>query len=80
MKSLSGDIIALMKKRVYDLAGVISHKVRVRLNGRAVKVRGFNSYVDMYLGNNENTIKIRLNTRNNKRWDLIVSISEGEFQ
>jgi len=38
MERLEGDIIALMKKRVYDLAGVISSNVKVYLNGKRIRV------------------------------------------
>lgn len=41
MKSLSDDIVDLMTKRVYDMAGVIGGSVKVYLNGRAIPIRGF---------------------------------------
>mmetsp|Transcript_13156 Transcript_13156/g.17863 ORF Transcript_13156/g.17863 Transcript_13156/m.17863 type:complete len:88 (-) Transcript_13156:574-837(-) len=34
MSQLDTDIVALMKKRVYDLAGVTDSKVKVVLNGQ----------------------------------------------
>jgi len=80
MSELTDDIIALMKKRVYDLAGVISTSVKVSLNDKKIPIRGFSNYVDMYL--DEEPIKISEKEKKNKndRWELIVSHSDGQFQ
>ena len=39
---------ALMMKRVYDLAGVISSKVNVYLNNKKIQIKSFSDYVDLY--------------------------------
>jgi DNA topoisomerase-2 len=49
MQSLDDDIVGLMTKRVYDMAGTTPATVKVKLNGKIVDVRNFNSYVDLYL-------------------------------
>lgn len=49
MTALDEDIVGLMTKRVYDLAGCTPAKVRVKLNGKTIDVKDFNSYVDLYL-------------------------------
>lgn len=36
METLDGDIIALMTKRVYDMAGVTPERVKVQLNGQPI--------------------------------------------
>lgn len=41
------DIIALMSKRVYDMAGMMP-KVKVSLNQKEVDIKSFSEYVDMY--------------------------------
>ncbi len=82
MTELSDDIVALMKKRVYDLAGVISSSVKVTLNDKKIPIKGFSQYVDMYLkkeGENE-ALKIFDKSNKNDRWDVIVSSSDGQFQ
>lgn len=48
MTHLEDDVIALMKKRVVDLAGCLGKTVKVELNGRRVPVRSFEEYVDLY--------------------------------
>lgn len=46
MKSLDDDIVSLLTKRVYDIAGCCG--VKVHLNGRKLPVNDFKSYVDLY--------------------------------
>lgn len=43
------DFLALLTKRVYDVAGCCS--VKVWLNGRKLPIDNFKSYVDLYLPN-----------------------------
>lgn len=42
-----------MTKRVYDLAGVTPASVKVKLNGKSIDIKNFNSYCDLYLKNDE---------------------------
>ena len=49
MTNLDDDIVALMTKRVYDLAGVTEAKVRVKLNGKNIDCKNFVQYADYYL-------------------------------
>lgn len=53
MKRLDADIVSLMTKRVYDLAGVTNGKVMVKLNGNTISVKNFSEYCDLYLKNKE---------------------------
>lgn len=48
MTHLEDDVVALMKKRVVDLAGCLGKSVKVELNGHRVPVKSFAEYVDMY--------------------------------
>lgn len=41
LKGISNDVQALMMKRVFDLAGVISSKVAVYLNNKKIKIKSF---------------------------------------
>ena len=49
MTHLEDDAVALMKKRVIDLAGCLGKGVKVELNGKRVPVKSFLDYVDLYL-------------------------------
>lgn len=48
MSHLEDDVVALMKKRVVDLAGCLGKTVKVELNGSRVPVKNFEEYVDLY--------------------------------
>jgi DNA topoisomerase II len=49
MASLDDDTVALLSKRVYDIAGCSSSDVKVYLNKNEVtSVKNFESYTDMY--------------------------------
>ena len=100
----------LFAKRVWDLAGVVSEKVKVFLNNTRIPVKNFKEYVDLYFGGakknvpkkklgknmdtsiksqeltseqendeetKENIVKIY---HRNPRWEVVVSISDGQFE
>ena len=80
MTSMTKDIIALLKKRVFDLAGIFNSRVKVYLNKKAIKVPNFSKYVDFYLTNPDDTPKIFDKDMDNERWEVVVSLSDGQFQ
>lgn len=47
MEAFDDDILSLMRKRVYDMAGLLP-SVAVSLNERALPINSFLKYVDMY--------------------------------
>lgn len=49
MTHLEDDVVALMKKRVVDLAGTLGKSVKVELNGQRLPVKSFADYVNLYL-------------------------------
>ena len=75
MEKFDNDIVALMKKRVYDMAGMLPC-VKVFLNEKLLEINSFLKYVDMYF-NSEEVIKIRDEKVDNERWQIVVSLSEG---
>jgi DNA topoisomerase II len=49
MASLDDDTVALLSKRVYDMAGCTSSDVKVHLNKKKIpSVANFETYIDMY--------------------------------
>jgi DNA topoisomerase-2 len=45
---LTDDIVALLEKRVYDLAACTHNKVSVYLNGMLIKINSFDDYIRLY--------------------------------
>ena len=44
------DIIQLFKKRSYDMAGIFNGKVKITLNDKPIKIKCFEDYIKLYLG------------------------------
>ncbi|KAK4770618.1 hypothetical protein SAY87_031150 [Trapa incisa] len=84
MSHLEDDVVALMKKRVVDMAGCLGKTVKVELNGKRVPVKTFPEYVSLYLSaakkNKPDTPLPRMEETVNDRWEVCVSLSEGQFQ
>ena len=55
---LDQDILDLMIKRVYDMAGCTDSSVRVYLNGDALPIKTFKDYVGLYLPDNGQTARV----------------------
>lgn len=49
MTWLEEDVVALMKKRVIDVAGCLGKTVKVELNGQPFHFKSFSNYCDLYL-------------------------------
>lgn len=77
MERLDDDIVSLMTKRVYDMAGCTPAAVRVKLNGKIVDIKNFSSYVDLYLQTQENKELPKIIEKGNDRWEVMCSLSDG---
>ncbi|GKA62528.1 DNA topoisomerase 2, partial [Tanacetum coccineum] len=77
MECLEHDIVALMKRRVVDLAGCCSG-VKVQLDGTWVLPRTFEDYVDLYLPTFTHTTRIY--EKLNDKWEICVAIADGDFE
>ena len=49
MSEMDDDIISLMKKRVYDVAGTTPERINVYLNDKKIKISKFSDYIDLYI-------------------------------
>ncbi|PGH13497.1 DNA topoisomerase 2 [Helicocarpus griseus UAMH5409] len=86
MEGIDDDFEALVKRRVYDLAGTC--KVAVKLNGSRVPVRSFKKYMEMYTnaikkerGEEAAKDKTEIITDNpDPRWEVGFAVSDGSFQ
>ena len=81
MSKLDEDIVSLMTKRAYDMAGCTPASVKVKLNGKLIDIKNFNSYVDLYLQTQENKELPKIVEKpTSDRWEVICSLSDGQFQ
>ncbi|KAM3254179.1 hypothetical protein ACQJBY_047981 [Aegilops geniculata] len=81
-KVLDRDIVALMRKRVVDMAGILGKSVNVELNGQKIAAKSFSEYVQLYIDSvSKEGIELpRIYQKVNDRWEVCVSLSEGQFQ
>lgn len=85
MTGLDADTLALLRRRVYDLSGSLG--IKVILNGRALPVKDFQSYVRMYLHSpdaqgcgTQTPAAFESVLVNGKRWEVAVAPSlHGHF-
>ncbi|RDX60756.1 DNA topoisomerase 2, partial [Mucuna pruriens] len=83
MTYLEEDVVALMKKRVLDMAGCLGKTVKVELNGQVIRMKSFRDYADLYLKSAEKSRPVplpRIHTKVGERWEICVSLSDGQFQ
>ncbi len=80
MTTLEDDTVALMKKRVYDMAGIFTSNVKVYLNEELIKIKSFSQYVEYYFDDVEQTTIIDDKSMNNDRWQVSVAFSDGVFK
>ncbi|GJM86531.1 hypothetical protein PR202_ga02399 [Eleusine coracana subsp. coracana] len=79
MTHLEDDVVALMRKRVVDMAGTLGKTVKVELDGQRLPIKSFLEYVMLYLRDKPEGFP-RIYEKINDRWEVCVSVSEGQFQ
>lgn len=83
MDKLDDEIISLLTKRVYDMAGITVSKVKVYLNDELINIKNFSSYVDFYLNSSSKEEEREIQKvfeKPHERWEVAVALSEGQFQ
>ncbi|CAM0948789.1 unnamed protein product [Alopecurus aequalis] len=82
MTHLDYDIVALMRKRVIDMAAILGETVMVELNGEKVATRSFLEYVKLYTnsGSKDGVERPSFYQKVNDRWEVCVILSKGQFQ
>ncbi|KAI0706215.1 DNA topoisomerase [Cytidiella melzeri] len=90
MDRIDEDTLALLQKRVYDLAGT-TKKVKVFLNDERIKIAGFKQYVELYLnsaaekaaeesGGAAQAKPTMIYESIGDRWEIAFAVSDGTFQ
>jgi len=78
MEKLDNDIVSLMTKRVYDIAGSTDEKCSVWLNGEKLDIKSFKDYTDLYLLTRPGVPQIF--EKCSDRWEVCLSLTEAGFQ
>jgi DNA topoisomerase-2 len=78
-EGLNDDIIALLTKRAYDIAGTTDQRIKVRLNGEDLPIKNFGDYVDLYLKTKEVEDLPKIVQPKDDRWEVVCSLSDGQF-
>ncbi|PXF40486.1 DNA topoisomerase 2 [Gracilariopsis chorda] len=76
MNCFDRDIISLLKKRVYDIAGINS-SLKVYLNGVRLPIKSFKDYVNLYSA--EDSSSTVLYERVSDRWEVAITGSDGQL-
>jgi len=71
---LTGDMISLLKKRVYDVAAVTNKSLKVRYNSQFIPIKSFAQYIDLYIGAKEEAL--RAYEIASDRWEYAVALSQ----
>jgi DNA topoisomerase-2 len=78
LDGLSPDLIALLKRRVYDISAVTDKTIKVKYNSQLIPTKNFEQYITLYIG--DKAEKPRVYELANERWEYAVALSPtGEF-
>ena len=75
LTGLTPDIIALLKKRTYDIAAVTDKAIKVKYNGQLVPVKNFQQYIDMYIGDKAEAPRVYEDNGSEGRWEYAVALT-----
>lgn len=82
LQGLTSDMLALLKKRIYDIGAVTDHsikKIKVNYNDATIPVKNFQQYIDLYIGPKD--VSKRVYECPDERWEYAVALSKThEFQ
>eukprot|EP00928_Gymnodinium_smaydae_P009830 TRINITY_DN13680_c0_g2_i2.p1 TRINITY_DN13680_c0_g2~~TRINITY_DN13680_c0_g2_i2.p1 ORF type:complete len:2124 (+),score=527.12 TRINITY_DN13680_c0_g2_i2:96-6467(+) len=73
MKELEADIVALMRRRAYDVAASTRGRCSVYLDGELLEVKSFEDYVGLYLEPNA----FRVSRTLGERWEVAIAVTDG---
>uniref|UniRef100_A0A6C0KV20 DNA topoisomerase (ATP-hydrolyzing) n=1 Tax=viral metagenome TaxID=1070528 RepID=A0A6C0KV20_9ZZZZ len=73
INGLSPDMIALLKKRVYDISAVTDKSLKVKYNSQIVPIKNFQQYIDLYIGAKGDVARVY--EEEGPRWEYAVALS-----
>jgi DNA topoisomerase-2 len=72
---LTPDMIALLKKRVYDISAVTDKIIKVKYNNELVPVKCFEQYISMYIGEKSAAPRVYEDSGPEGRWEYAVALT-----
>ena len=78
---LSADMVALLKKRVYDISAVTDKTIKVKYNSALVTTKNFEQYISLYIGDKTASPRVyEEDPTGNSRWEYAVALTpSNEF-
>ncbi len=76
IEGLDKDFIALLRRRVYDIAAVTNKSIKVKYNSLPIEIKTFMNYIDLYIGSKAD--KERIYEEANERWEYAVCLAPNE--
>ena len=73
IEGLTPDLIALLKKRVYDISAITDKTIKVKYNSNIIPIKNFQQYTDLYIG--EKSFCPRVYEEANSRWEYAVALT-----
>ena len=72
---LTADMVALLKKRVYDIGAVTDKNIKVKYNNELIPVKNFEQYVSMYIGEKSGAQRVYEDSGPDGRWEYAVALT-----
>jgi len=69
----SEDVVALLRKRVYDISAITDKALKVKYNDGLVPIKNFEQYINMYIG--DKTAAPRVYEDSGERWEYAVALT-----
>ena len=76
IEGYTDDMVALMTKRVYDIAAWTDNTVNVYLNGKKLDTNSFEKYTNLYLGNKKECPRVY--EMCNNRWEIAAALNPNQ--
>jgi DNA topoisomerase-2 len=76
IQGLTRDMLALLKKRVFDIGAVTDHsikKVKISYNSNVIPVKNFQQYIDLYIGPKDTGKRVYENP--DEHWEYAVALA-----
>ncbi len=73
LAGLDEDMIALLKKRVYDISAVTDKTLKVKYNSQLIPTKSFQQYVDLYIGAKGEAERVYEDP--DSRWEYAVAMT-----